>query len=521
MTKTSFLSLVLAALAAAAILAGCGSSDSSSDDPAAMAPAGSPLYIEATIQPTGKLQSNIEELAKNVAGVDDVGEQIVSALESSAADDGEELDFDKEIKPWLGEKAGLSFQDYDGEDFKQFAVAIQTTDPDAASEFVEKQVKKEDGDEEGEYEGNTYFVEADDDDVVGVVGDFVLVAEDKKAFESAVDASDGENLAGEDEFSSTFSRAVDGSLTDLFVDVGALIEQSGGDIDPQAQEFFESSGIKPEEATAVASLVPGSDQVEIDISSDFADTEVPAGDAAPLLETLPGKSFAALGFPSAGDGLQQVIDTIDENGIPGEIPPNKFKSTIGQAGIDLDEIAESLESAAAFGVGRSEQSLEGALVLTMDDSKVATETVTTIRDLLGSTGQPGVKSISGDGTEGFEVAAAQLGGSKPLVVAARDKRLAIGYGSTPVDTALSPPKGATLGDSATYKEAVSSLDGAPISAFVDGPGVVALVEGMLDPEDQAEFAQAKPYLQKLRFASIGSTTEGDVATAKLIVGVGK
>ena len=111
--KPRLVLLVAAATAALALLAaGCGGSeDGSGSDPAALAPPKSPLYIEATVQPEGELKTNVDALAKSIAGVDDLGGLIVSELESSASDSGEELDFEKEVEPWLGEKGGLSFQE--------------------------------------------------------------------------------------------------------------------------------------------------------------------------------------------------------------------------------------------------------------------------------------------------------------------------------------------------------------------------------------------------------------------------
>ncbi len=155
MIKTRLALPVLAAVAAAAIFAGCGSSDSSSGaDPATLAPPGSPLYVEGTVLPSGELQTNVETLAQSIAGVDDLGELIVTELEKSASDSGEPFDFAKEVEPWLGERAGVFFESYDGSDFTEFGAAVETTDADAATEFVEKQVgESEDEPEKGSYEG--------------------------------------------------------------------------------------------------------------------------------------------------------------------------------------------------------------------------------------------------------------------------------------------------------------------------------------------------------------------------------
>ena len=81
----------------------------------------------------------------------------------------------------------------------------------------------------------------------------------------------------------------DGSLADVFVDIGGLIDQSGGSVDPDAEQFLDSAGIDPDEATAVASLVPGSDQVEIDFSSDLSGENPPTGDASGAARLAAGR----------------------------------------------------------------------------------------------------------------------------------------------------------------------------------------------------------------------------------------
>ncbi|HKA66373.1 MAG TPA: DUF3352 domain-containing protein, partial [Solirubrobacterales bacterium] len=261
--------LVLFLAAAIVAVAGCGGgSGSRGSDPASLAPPKSPLFIEAVVQPEGELKSNVEALAKRL-GVADLGGLIVSKLESSASSSGEELDFEKEVEPWLGEKGGLFFQQYDGKDFKGYGIAVQTTDPAASQGFIGKQAKSsEEPFKDGSYEGVDYKSQGDGT-TVGVVGDFVAIAEDAKTFKAMVDASNGESLADEDTYASTVDAAPSGSFAKVFVDVGGLIAQSGGSVDPEAKQFLDSAGIDPSEATAVASLIPGSDQVEIDVSTDL------------------------------------------------------------------------------------------------------------------------------------------------------------------------------------------------------------------------------------------------------------
>jgi hypothetical protein len=513
--------LLVAIVIVALAVAGCGGggdSSSSSSDPATLAPPRSPLFIEAAVQPQGELKSNVESLAKSIDGIDDLGGLIVSELESSAGSSGEEFDFEKEVQPWLGEKGGLFFQRFDGNDFSGYGVAIQTSDTAASQAFIDKQSEASDEPvKDGSYESVDFKVQSDGT-TVGVVGDFVAIAEDEKTFKSMVDASDGESLADEDSFASTVDAAPSGSFADVFVDVGRLIQQSGGSIDPEAKQFLDSAGIDPAEATAVASLIPGSNQVEIDIGSDLGGENPPSGDASALLGSLPADSFAAFAAADFDKRVAEALDKIDANGIPGQVPPHKFKSTLKEAGIDVEKIAPSIQDLGVFAEGHSESSLGGAAVLTTKGSKEAANTVSNLGLLLRASGTPGVTAISGKAS-GFSIRSPELG-PKPLVVAAQGERIAIAYGLPAARRALATDSSETLADSPSYKEAVSALGSTPISGFVDGPAALKLAAALVPPGEEG-FRKAKRYLTKIDYLAIGAGSAGDLATAKLIAGIGK
>jgi uncharacterized protein DUF3352 len=517
----SRLALLATPVLASLAIAGCGGSDGGSgSDPAALAPVGTPLYIEAAVQPEGELKTNVEGLAQDLAGVDDLGGLIVEELESSASDDGEEFDYDKEVAPWLGEKGGLFFQSYDGEDFHGYGFAVQSTDTEATQTFIDHQAEQSDEPmEEGSYEGVDYDVESDDGTTVGVIGDFIALAEDEETFKAMIDASGDESLADSDSFAETIDAAPEGSFADVFVDIGALIEQSGGAIDPEAEQFLDSAGIDAREATAVASLIPGSDQIEIDVSTDLGGENPPSGDASGLLSSLPSDSVAAIASADFGKRIGEAIDSIDEEGIPGEIPPHKFKSTLKEAGIDVEKIAGSIGDLGVFATGSNEGNLAGAAVLETKSADEAQNTVANVGLLLRATRTPGVTAISGN-LSGFSVRSEDLG-PKPLVVAAKGERIAIAYGLPAASQALAAPSGQTLGDSSVYKEAVSALDSTPITGFVDGPAALNLAANLVPADEKAGFDEARQYLDKIEYLAIGAGSSGDLATAKLIAGIAK
>jgi len=524
MSKTRLLTPVLVILMAMAI-AGCGGSGSSGSgsdsgvDPASVAAPGSVVYVEGNLKPAGELKSNVDSVASTVAGIDNLGEFIVSELESSASGEGEPVDFATEIEPWLGKTAGVAFShlEKDGE-LSEPLIAVETTNAKATQAFIDKQAKgSKEPAKDGTYEGTDFKIGGSEDNAIGVVGDFLVIADGEKEFKAAVDAADGDSLGGEDRFQNAISAASNGSLADVYVDVGALIDQSGDSIDAQTKEILSSAGIDPSEATAVASVIPGSDEIEVDLSSELGGEKAPSGDVSKLLGSLPASSLAAFAASGFGEQLEEAVDSLDEAGIPPSLPPNELKSTLSKAGIDLDQIAASLEDAAVFVEGSNKGNLGGALVVISSNSEAA-EAIADLGTLLRSASVPGITAVSGKAS-GFSIRSSELGNS-PVVVVAKGNRIAIGYGLAEALRGINSGSGAQLSGSASYKAAVSSLGNTPISAYVDGPAALGLAEALV-PHSKTDFWDARPYLKKIAYLALGTGTDDDLATAKLIAGLKK
>lgn len=515
------LRLLLPALVVALLalfVAGCGGGDDDgggSGNPAGVMPAAAPVFIDFTLQPEGETKQNIDDLAQTIVGIDNVGDLIVSELESAASGDGEEFDFEKEVEPWLGDQGGLFLQEYEDDDFEGYGIAIQTSDEDAARDFVNEKVEASDEpSRDSSHEGVDFKVE-EDETTIGVFDGFVVFAEDEAIFKQMVDAAAGENLGGEGDYTSAIANVPDDSVADVYVDIGALIEESGEGIDSETRLFLDGVGIEPDEATAVASLVPGSDQIEIDFSTNLSGENPPSGDASELLGSLPGTALGAFSSAEFGQRLNEGIDQIDEQGIEGEIPPNELKKTLKKAGIDLEAIAGSIEDVGVYVTGNSERTLGGALVMETEDATQAKNTVSNIGLFLRSANVSGVTAISGKAS-GFSIRSPELG-RQPVVVVSKGSRIVVGYGLA-TSLASFQEAGKTLADLPGYKEAVSALGDTPITAFVDGPPALRLAEALMPPGDEG-FEEAEPYLQKIEYVAVGSEASDELATAKLIVGV--
>jgi hypothetical protein len=502
--------------------AGCGGSSSdssSSSDLANLASPGSLVFAEGQLQPKGELKQNVDSVAKVFTGGEGLGAFVISELESSARQDGESLDFAKEVEPWLGEKGGVAFERLKGGELSEPLIAIESTNTAAAQAFIDNRTKQgKNPSKDVSYEGVDFKVGGPEDNAVGLIGETVVLAQSEKEFKAAVDASKGESLGGEDRFQEAIANASNGSFADIYVDIGGIIDQSeNGEKADQAKGALQAAGIDATEATAVASVIPQANQIVVDLSGELNGQKAPVGDTSKLLGSLPAGSFAALSFSEFGGQLEEAIDNVDEEGIPPNLKPGELKSTLSQAGIDLDKIAGSLEEGALFAEGSNLKSLSGALVVTSKSSEAA-DAIASLGTLLRSARIPGFTAVSGKAS-GFSITSSELGG-KPIVVVAKEDRVAVGYGLAPALAVLNGGSGATLSSTSGYKSAVSALGKTPISAYIDGPAALQLAEALV-PRSKTDFWEAVPYLKKISYIGIGRGSSDEVATAKLIAGVGK
>ncbi|MGN6276589.1 MAG: DUF3352 domain-containing protein [Solirubrobacterales bacterium] len=516
------LRLVLPVLLTALVVlfvAGCGGGGSSSTDLASVAPPKTPLYLEFTVRPEGETKANIDALAKRLGGIDSVGGLIVSELEKSASEEGDPFDYEKEVEPWLGEKAAFVFPEYNEGHFNRYAAVAQVSDPEAAEEFVDKHAEAAHGAlESGSFEGVDFKVN-ENGMTFGTVENLFVFAKEEAIFKEVVTASNGESLADENAYTSAVANVPGSSAADVYLDIGGLIRASEaeGKVDQNTKLFFENAGFNLDEGTLVASLIPGSENLEIDASTNATGEHPPAEGASELLGSLPKSSVAAFASAEFGKRFEEELDQLDEHGFPGQVPPHELKKALKEKGIDIESITSSVGDLGLFLTGNGRSRLGGAAVFTTEDPTQAKNTVSNIGLFLRSTGTSGITAINGEAS-GFSIRSSGLG-RNPLVVIAKGSKIAIGYGRVSALAALQE-SGETLSESPAYKEAVGSLGSTPISGFVDGPAALRLASALVPPGDEG-FREAKKYLTKIDYIAIGSEASGDIATIKLIAGVGK
>jgi Protein of unknown function (DUF3352) len=510
---------LMAIVAAALLVAGCGGgSGGSGGEPAGVAPMDAPVYISLNLAPEAKESEELDALTKSVLGIDNVGEFAAEQLEQAALGEGEKFNFEEEVEPWLGENAGMYLAGYDGNDFHGFGLIFETTDAGEAEEFIEKRVEANgEKSEEGEYEGDKYFVEPEDESVLGMVGDYLVFGEGKEDFEAMVEAFEGEGLNESAKYKTAMESASEAGVGSVYVDIGGLIEETKGAIPAETEAFFDLVQIEPKEATAVATVVPHSEAVEIDLSSNLG-TGATGGDATALLESLPATATAGFASAEFGKGFGEGIDKLSEEGIPGQIEPGELEPALEAVGINLHTIFASIGAVGGFVEGTEVSNLGGAMVIETTNATEAKNTVANIGLLLRATGTKGVTAISGE-LSGFSVHSEKLG-PQPLIVGATGEKIVVAYGPKAAARALKS-NSKTLGSTADFEAAKGAIGSTPMNAFIDGGPGLKLVEGLLSPEDLAKIEGARPYLQKISYVAVGSEAKGKTTTAKVIVGMGK
>jgi hypothetical protein len=499
---------VAAALAIAAC--GGGGGEVSADDPASLAPAEAPVFVQATIRPKGKLKSNVESLASTVSGLADPTGKLIEQLDRGAQEEDlrdPNFNVEDDVEPWLGEQAAAfaeGFSDDPG------AAILQTTDPKAAQKAAEGGSNKDSVDKT--YEGIDYVL--DEDTAVGVVGDFFVLG-DEGAFKDVVDVSKGaDSLGDQSEVTDTLDDAPSGSIADVYLDLGAARDEAAVE-DPDNAKALEGSVGDLSGKTVLASLVPSSDSLELDATTNL-DQNFISTDLKELIGGFPADSFAAVGIPDLGSQIERTIDQLEKAGVEG-ISRDAIDKQLSQSGLSVEEITSALGDLGIFVEGTDQASLQGAGVVTSGDSQAVEKLIKQLSSLILLSGSSGA-SEAPIGT-GFEVRDPVEIGRQPLIVTTENGKIAIGYGEQATEQALSGG-GATLADDSTFKEAVSALGGTGVSGYVALPKVFQLADSLGSLSDP-DYQQARPYLEHLSYFIFGSGEQGDTQSSKVIVGASK
>jgi hypothetical protein len=506
--------LIAGAAVPAAIVAGCGGSGggSSSVDvgPAAAVPANTPIYLDATVKPTGSTEVNARQAVGKVLDTSDPGAKIASLIEKSAKADGHPINFDQDVKPWLGQKAAVFFTNLSGANSDGTAV-VETTNPAAALAGIRKGTGATATNPAPQtYNGSSYQTDpTDQTKVFGTVGNF-LVEGPIDGFKAAVDAEKGDSLGDSSDFKDALANLPGDRLGTFYTIPKTLIDAIGpGQIDPSSQAFIEKSAGESLDKPVAGALTATPNSFDLDLTGADNGVETPESS---LLGGVPAQSWLAIGAANLGDVIKQVLDQAKD-----QIP--NYDAVVQQiqqsTGSSLDQLTGSLGDAVLYVEGTTQSTLTGALVVQTKNPDLTGRLLGQFQSL-ATIGGAGIRPLhlSGGGT-GFQIVDRTLA-SAPVEIAQQGDKIVIGYGDGSAERTLTPAQ--TLAGSPTFSSAKSQVSDLGADFFLDFPSVFKFAESQGAKSDPS-YVQAKRYIDALSYLVSGSGTQDDQTEVKAVLGL--
>lgn len=526
--------LLGAALALSLPLAACGGSDSTGGggpDPATAVPAKAPVYIELTVRPEGDLKDNTLNIAGKLLNTEDPEAELKKLLQdTSSSSDTADLNYDEDLKPWLGERAGLFITELKDSD-AEGSLVLQTTDADKAKELLNREIRepaKAGGPApkvtESQYNGATIAV-SDTDNAQTVVDDFAIVGTET-GVKAAIDAlkSDGGALADADQYKKATDALgdADETLGALYVDIKSIVDQgvASGELEKDeataVRQVFSASGFE----TIAAGLSVQEDALRVDIASPVSKKQPDLGNPSEAVAQLPGDSWLALGIGDVQKVVEYQLDQLSTvTSLAGQGDVNTIIEQLNrQLRINIrEDLLSWMGEGAIFVRGTNLADIGGALVVQTKDAAKAKEAMPTIQRLVRLFGRgEGVRTrpLNASGVDaGFTVLTEQA--PLPINVALAGDKFIVAVTDTALQAAIKPQ--GTLGDNADFKAAADALgDGIKPGMYLGFKPVVTLAEGF-GVQDDPSYKQAKPTLDALRALAAGGNSDDDVTRQRIVL----
>jgi hypothetical protein len=542
-------------LLGAATLAGCGGGSSHSDgtaaDPAGVTPAGAPLYLGATVRPSGAQATAALAAGRSLTRQGDPYLRLLAALRTPGSPPP---NYKSEIAPWLGPHAGFFLRSLSGAESMlallegnltgssasttiafgaghvDGAIVLDTTSASAARSFLTKQARAA-GAKPTSYGGVAYQATTAGL-ALGLVGRFAVIGSEA-ALREVIDTSRGAGaLSASGGYAKLTAAAPGETIAHLYVNPAAF---SAAAASGRATGLL---GALTGGREADISLVASAKSLTLDIDT-LAGAATPAGlfspdpEAARTLDGLPGESWLALGLGHLGTKLQGDVAALKL--VSSLLGSEARASSLGTllegllAPVEImgapsaaarSDFGSWQRSAGIFASGAGLLELKGAIVI---DSASAARSKAAVAKLGVQLTRRG-DSISRTSIPGTEAAVSARLRDFPLaldIAAGRGSdgspKFVLGLGPASVGAALAPPT--TLLSSATGTAAAKSLGGTPPSVVLQFPTLVGLLEGI----GLAESPPVSTYLPYLRALSTlaggGSEPGGGIDRFELAFGL--
>lgn len=402
---------------------------------------------------------------------------VVEELSESSSDDEDkdEVDYSKDIDPWLGESAGAALVSGSTED-AEFFMWVELEDRAAFEKWAEGE-DWEQGKEIGDYA--TYTDPDDDTNHVAYTDDLAVFAPSREDLEARVEY-DGDSITDADGVGDAIDEAGDDALVTLVVSgegVRAAVEEN--------DDFASLKDVKQLKDFRAAALSLSAEDEGMRLTG-FVGAE---GDEEakniehPILEDLPGDTVFALGGHDFGGALQRITRDAGKDNA-------QIQQGVGAAeaalGVDMDDLAKAFDGEFVLGMSADDQGLgslaggvagaamggglggvdtsslarSASIVLAFEETGESSETLDKLAAAVG--GLSGASAAPKTGTSGdFETKTMSVAGFD-VTTAASDDVAVITFGKD----VLASWGDESLGDNDAYTSAWEAADAPGESAGV-------------------------------------------------------
>jgi hypothetical protein len=525
--KPRFL-VCLLALLALVVLAGCGSSSSSSGsngaDPAKLAPAQAPIYLDAVVRPDGKLGDDANAALKKLLQTNDPGSKLVGLVDKALTKEG--LTWDHDIKPWLGQRVGVFISSFDSNKKPIGAGIFDTTDTGKAKSTLDKIVGKGGATSKQTYKGVDLTVNSSRGLADAIVGNYALVGT-PGGIEQAIDVSKGGRpITDVADFKAARSAVgADQALGTAYVQPKALVDaiaqvssSAAGAQSAVALDLVRELIAKTGRALA-AGLHADSDGIRIQAAELGSQPSTSTGTSgADELANLPGDAWLGIGFGDIGGSLTKVFANLQKLAALSSGGTSGIGSLFSQfeanTGINFQkDLLSWMGSGAIYGRGQSLTDLGLALTITSKNPAKSMHAV----DLIANAVRKSGATVQDTTVEGYTKAKAiRLNGLPfPFVIAAGGNHFSLGLNPQAMSDMLHPSS--KLSDSPQYAAATKALGSGIRPVFLlDTPTVVNLAEAF-GASNSASFQKIQKYLDALGPIAVGIQHDGDTTKFALAV----
>ena len=461
----------------------------SNDRAAALAPADSVFYLNVYLQPSTGQQMNLGDLIGRLPGFADdssLDEKVDQVVENLLGTSGLGLDYQDQIKPWLGSQIAVAGWPVDGDVTAPEAVVIVEVKDRPAAEAALADLVTQGGATltPQSYEG--VEMQVADGGAYAFVGEMLVVGESSAGIEAVVDVQGGgESLSGREDFRATMAGLPADHLASAFVDLAALAGATG--TTEQLSAF----------STAGAALIAERDGIRLSGSAPFEVDNAAASSAAgfglggepsSLVDWMPEDTIAEL----VVFGLRQTLEDAEAaaaSAPEGEEITSALDTIRALAsfgfGIDIDaDLLPLLDREVGIAVSGSDGALpSGQILLRPEDPEAAEQGLNRVVDRLVATGAT-ERTEEGPGTEITVLSVPQVG---EIAYAVGDGIIIIGLGTEDVSAALEAHAGgrALAGNERYVRTFEVAGARAGNEAFVDIGAIVDLMGATLELPDDA------------------------------------